>query len=319
MVQGTSEFGISAKFQEMLCFLAQEVVFEDAETIIKKVLNVAISAKQIQRLSEHHGEKLEQQQASVIEQDLPPAMLKEINEQDKVYMMMDGSMVFTREDGWKEMKVGRIFSSKDCVSIQENRNEITQSIYVCHFGEHKKFFEKWEAYVQPYKNKICIADGAKWLWNWVEDTHPEAVQILDFFHAVEKATLYAKEKYPDDKQRKQWIEQQKEKLRNNEVAIIIEELNTSTCSTQTGEKMRQDCLRYFQNNEKRMQYKTYLDNGYLIGSGAIEAAHRNVVQQRLKLSGQRWSIKGAQQIVNLRAYNKSNRWNEVVNLIKKSA
>lgn len=57
---------------------------------------------------------------------------------------------------------------------------------------------------------------------------------------------------------------------------------------------------------------------YLMGSGAIESAHRNVVQQRLKLSGQRWSKRGAQQIVNLRAYKKSNRWTELIDLIKKS-
>ena len=64
-----------------------------------------------------------------------------------------------------------------------------------------------------------------------------------------------------------------------------------------------------------MQYKTYQEVGYLIGFGAIEAAHHNVVQQRLKLSGQPWSEKGAQQIVNLRDYKKSNRWTEAVNLI----
>jgi hypothetical protein len=85
------------------------------------------------------------------------------------------------------------------------------------------------------------------------------------------------------------------------------------------EKSRIDVIRYYQNNIKRMNYKTYLENEYLIGSGAIEAAHRNVVQQRLKLSGQRWSAKGAQQIVNLRAYKKSERWNEVIQFIKSAA
>ena len=68
-----------------------------------------------------------------------------------------------------------------------------------------------------------------------------------------------------------------------------------------------------------MYYKTYKDNGYLIGSGAIESAHRNIIQQRLKLSGQRWSIGGAQQIMNLRAFYKSNRWNEVVDIVKNAA
>lgn len=68
-----------------------------------------------------------------------------------------------------------------------------------------------------------------------------------------------------------------------------------------------------------MLYQTYKMKGYIIGSGAIESAHRNVVQQRLKLSGQRWTIKGAQEIVNIRAYKKSNRWNELVDFIKNAA
>ena len=78
-------------------------------------------------------------------------------------------------------------------------------------------------------------------------------------------------------------------------------------------------MRYYQSNVRRMQYKTFVEKGYMIGSGAIESAHRNVVQQRLKLSGQRWSVKGAQQIVDLRACKKSNQWNTVVHLIKTAA
>ncbi len=68
-----------------------------------------------------------------------------------------------------------------------------------------------------------------------------------------------------------------------------------------------------------MLYKTYKDKGLLIGSGPIEAAHRNVIQQRLKLSGQKWSIKGAQAIANLRCYQKSCAWNIIDDLIKLAA
>ena len=68
-----------------------------------------------------------------------------------------------------------------------------------------------------------------------------------------------------------------------------------------------------------MMYGTYKEKGYIIGSGAIESAHRNVVQQRMKLSGQRWSVNGAQYIVNLRASKKSNQWSQIVDLIKQAA
>lgn len=93
-----------------------------------------------------------------------------------------------------------------------------------------------------------------------------------------------------------------------------------TITKTTEAKSTQDALvNYYTNNQKRMQYGTYKAKGYCLGSGAIGSAHRNIVQQRLKLSGQRWSLNGAQQIVNLRAYHKSNRWDEVVELIKIAA
>jgi hypothetical protein len=250
---------------------------------------------------------------------MEPPVLQLKAPQEPVYMMLDGSMVFTREEGWKEIKVGRIFNQSSCTPIQEHRNQIMQSLYMCHLGDHKAFLDKWESYTEAYPNRICIADGAKWIWNWVEDAYPQAVQILDFFHAVEKVGAYATIQYPDIVERSKWMECQKQRLRNNEAAQIIAELKSSISSNKEVEKARTDLIRYYENNLSRMQYKTCLEKGYLIGSGAIEAAHRNVIQQRLKLSGQRWSIKGAQQIANLRACKKSNRWNTVVDLINSAA
>ena len=166
---------------------------------------------------------------------------------------------------------------------------------------------------------VCIADGAKWQWNWVEDNYPDIVQILDFFHAIEKLGFYASLQFNDKEKRKKWMEIKKQQLLNNKVKTIINQLQKAKAISKEANKACTDVIRYFGNNIMRMQYKTYLEKGYLIGSGAIESAHRNVVQQRLKLSGQRWSMNGAQQIVNLRAYKKSNRWSDVVNIIKNVA
>lgn len=64
-----------------------------------------------------------------------------------------------------------------------------------------------------------------------------------------------------------------------------------------------------------MKYKSFLDKRLLIGSGAIESVHRDILQQRLKLSGQRWTKKGIQQIANLRILYKANRLNNQRNLL----
>jgi hypothetical protein len=276
---------------------------------------------QIQRVSEYYGEKIETEQQRYIEKgESAPSLIEEKkNKGNTVYVELDGSMLFTREEGWKEIKVGRVFAEKDCVEVQEKRNEIVKSQYVCHLGKAEEFLKKFECYVDDYKKKVCIADGATYIWNWADAKYPEMVQILDYYHAVEKLSGYATEEIPDEGQRKQWTEKQKKLLLDNQAETILKTIKQQKGRTDASEKQRKTVITYYENNLKRMQYKTFKEAGYMIGSGAIESAQRNVVQQRLKLSGQKWSIKGAQRIVNLRAYQKSERWDEVVEIVKKAA
>lgn len=66
-----------------------------------------------------------------------------------------------------------------------------------------------------------------------------------------------------------------------------------------------------------MKYHEYVKIGCgIIGSGAIESAHRTVVQKRMKQSGQRWSWQGAQHMLNLRVVRKNNDWNKIIELAK---
>ena len=70
-------------------------------------------------------------------------------------------------------------------------------------------------------------------------------------------------------------------------------------------------------NADRMDYKAYMKMGCgIIGSGAIESAHRKVIQKRMKQSGQRWSKEGAQNMLNLRVINCNHQWGKVVALTK---
>jgi hypothetical protein len=317
LAQTKSTFGISEKLQELMCLMGQNQVFEEGEALFSKMMGISVCGKQIQRVSEYYGQRIEETEAKSIEEGAPAPLVG--NEKGTTYVMADGSMLFTRENGWQEIKVARIFSQSDNVAIQKNRNEIAENLFVCHLGGFKGFLKKLEHYADDYKKKVCIADGAKWIWLWATATYPEMTQILDFFHVLEKLGEFASKQFVDEDIKQKWMSDQKERLLNNGVDEVIEILAQLKGRNKEAEKLRIDVVRYYQNNKVRMQYKTYLDAGYLIGSGPIESAHRNVVQQRLKLSGQRWSEKGAQQIVNLRAYHKSSRWSELVKLIKFAA
>ena len=59
-------------------------------------------------------------------------------------------------------------------------------------------------------------------------------------------------------------------------------------------------LGYFENNAPRMRYKWFRQCGLFVGSGAVESGCKAVIGQRLKLSGMRWTIRGADAIAALR-------------------
>ena len=96
-------------------------------------------------------------------------------------------------------------------------------------------------------------------------------------------------------------------------------LKASRAANTQAKLAKQKTIDYYIQHDERMQYKTYRNQGLLIGSGPIEAAHRSVIQQRMKLSGQKWSILGANAIATLRCYKASNHWDIVKNLIAKTA
>jgi hypothetical protein len=97
---------------------------------------------------------------------------------------------------------------------------------------------------------------------------------------------------------------------------VIETVKRLKPRSEDAKIYKQKLIDYYIEHEDRMLYKTYRDKGLLIGSGPIEAAHRSVLQSRMKLSGQKWSIDGANAMANLRCYKKSNAWAIVESIIK---
>ena len=60
-----------------------------------------------------------------------------------------------------------------------------------------------------------------------------------------------------------------------------------------------------------MRYAYFRDRGMFVGSGAVEAGCKAIIGQRLKLSGMRWSVRGATGILTLRCQQASNRWHQI--------
>jgi predicted CoA-binding protein len=307
-------FKISAYLQEQMCRLGTKMTFEESEEELNELLGIETNAKQIERLCHHYGEALNQINWREAYSDGIQLCIPFNRRQ---YVLMDGSMLLTRdkEQSWKEVKLCRMFYDSDRVeSVSKNRNIITDSCYVAHLGGHDVFLDKVLDVIAQGSPSVFIADGAKWIWNWVEDYYPKSIQILDFYHCKEHLYSFAKE-YFTEEEAPIWVEDGIEKLKTEQVDIFLKELEGLPEKNKNLLKSKNRLLNYLTNNKERINYGKFLRDGLLIGSGPIESANREVIQKRMKLSGQRWTVQGAEQMLNLRTCYKSGKLSVVRNLI----
>ncbi len=315
-------FKISVYLQELGCYMGQLNVFDQASATLEKLTGILLSDKQIERLCHYYG----QQQEAV-------APFEGLVAQDESlhYAMADGAMLLTREKDqegvskWAEIKLGRVFRADSHLSTgqsAQSRHWIKESQYVAHLGDCDAFFDRLMPLLDPLKKLIFVADGASWIWQRVENYYPDAVQILDYYHAVEHLWTFlacCDERFAAPEDKKRWAEEQKNLLLENHLQQVMDNIAQLNLKNSKAREEQRKLLTYYSNNQSRMCYGDYLSKGWLIGSGPIESAHREVIQKRMKRSGQRWTLQGAQQLANLRVAYKSNQWQQIIDSIKQCA
>lgn len=314
-------YQISPLMQEKMVYVGQMNCYEESAEILEKFLGIAVSTTQIQRVAKTYGSLLEQE---AIEAQTQPQEKRSVwvKKEDVVYAQADGSMILTREEDWKEVKVGRIFKSSDCVSVgqSEERGWIKGSEYEAYLGDYRQFARRFESKLDDYsglgERLVFISDGAVWIKNWITESYPAATQILDWYHCKEHLCEFAEKYFEDISERRNWIDKQADLLYNSQTLEVLRNIKSLNGITGEKRKAKELLLAYYQSNSYRMDYKRYRTLGAgIIGSGAIEAANRTVIQKRMKLSGQRWSIKGAQYMMQVRATKLSSKWEHIVELI----
>jgi len=210
---------------------------------------------------------------------------------------------------------GRIFQIPIQEAYAKKHPKIPQSEYVAYLGDDDTFLKRLDTHIPPVECPIFIADGATWSWDWIDHTYPNSLQILDFYHAMQYVWDFARVAMADPVHQKSWTDAIKHMLLDDRIKEVLRHFHLLKLNVQ-GEAlvMLERLIRYYQRNQHRMYYGFYRERKLMIGSGAIESAHREVIQQRLKRSGQRWSKPGAQQIAQLRVAKKSNHWQKVVSI-----
>lgn len=151
---------------------------------------------------------------------------------------------------------------------------------------------------------VAISDGGAGIEDWLTTNFPRAeAVILDFYHAAEHLCAWAKVLHADEAAANAVGAAWCHRLKHEGGTPVLADLQTLDLSdrSEAVREAHREVVVYFTNQVHRMDYPRYRDKGWPIGSGSVEAACKQVVNQRLKGTGMRWSEAGADAVCHLRA------------------
>jgi hypothetical protein len=207
----------------------------------------------------------------------------------------------------REVKVGTVFTHrKPDQPGQRPERDYDSTTYIADIVSAKEFGTRLRAEamrrgIAKAKTIVFLGDGARWVWELARINFPEAICILDYYHACEHLTLLSQALYGEGsalakKRFRQW----RKALLKDKITQIITQAKADLPTRVQNRKLAQKQIGCFQHNQSRMLYQTFRQAGCFIGSGVVEAGCKTVVGQRLKLSGLLWSRKGASDLLTIR-------------------
>jgi hypothetical protein len=293
----------------------------------EELTKVGVSKSSLGQLVKTYGGKIVgQQQAEAQAMVQPPAkdeliVPRQMPQPDSEVMVvsMDGAMVNIRGEGWKEVKTVAISTVETVTDEETGQPEVrlTRHSYRAGLWEAKEFAkQQWaegcQRGLERAKQIVSVNDGAVWIWLIVQMCWAPCVEILDWWHLVEKLWEVAPVWFGQEEAASiRWVESQKSHLWNSAVRQVIRAIRT-LCprGTPLPDKVR-TTVGYIFNHRRRMHYQQFREAGYPLGSGTVESACKLVMQERMKQAGMRWSRDGAQAMLALRSVLLSDRWNDV--------
>jgi len=171
------------------------------------------------------------------------------------------------------------------------------------------------------KEWIVVGDGARWIWNRIDDlieevgyTREQVTEVIDLYHARQKLYEFADAvKSFTDRQRRRWFGKMKRHLDKGN----IEEMEAEFARFYRGcnSKARRKIAAYFHKNANRMRYKEFKERGIPRGSGAVESCVRRLVNLRMKGNGIFWTLENSERLLTLRGQYLSGTWDDFVDRI----
>lgn len=148
-----------------------------------------------------------------------------------------------------------------------------------------------------------------------------AAIILDIIHVSEYVWDCANAVLGESSNlRTDWVREMLKDLLNSKTKKVIEDLEKIVAKTGLSKSKKekvQKAITYFTNHQHKMDYKTYIEKGYPVSSALVESNCKHLVKDRMELSGMRWSSKGAQNMMDMRAVKLNGDLPDFINFIER--
>ena len=312
----------SAALDELLALLgATQDSFAQAAQVLERLSAVHLAPNTVRDATEQLGTVLLAHQALPLEQRTPsqPCSSSAASKPARLYITMDGVMTHLRERGWSELKVGCCYqTSSHADRKRPGHVELrahTPSYLSTLEGAESFGWQLWQEAVRrgvlQAEEVVVLGDGAHWIWSIAERHFPGATQIVDWYHASGYIWSAASALWGEaGTERESWARSQLKLLWEGQVDEVVNELEQRHGQGEAVEAARS----YYHEHKRRMDYASYRARGMQIGSGSAESACKQLVTARLKGAGMIWQAAGAEAVAAVRAWLKSERWEEALRL-----
>jgi hypothetical protein len=319
---------MSGELERLAGMMGVERPFEQGSRLFEEMTLLSLSDHSLDKAAQAYGEEqMKRENEWETEAADMNRLLKHkrtVKPPRRLYGAIDGGRVRIRgEEGvedavWRELKVGAWFTTRAQPPTKPDGEWSIRAENIHYYADicEAETFSRlvwstsFQHHVQLAGELIILGDGARWIWDLVDEHYPHAIQIVDWFHACEYLDPVAKVAFHDQARREAWVAQTKTALWKGRLDEVI-----AACRQHVDPHRQDDpaqkAATYYTNNRHRMHYPTYRANGYHIGSGTIESGIKQIGTQRMKVAGAIWNFEPARKVAKARAAYLSDQWDEL--------
>lgn len=326
-VEGTE---YSPGVRRMMAVVGSETSFDQGREQLALLAGLPVTTKAVERHAEALGAEMVAQEQAALQRGLPVPLPPLAGPTVPVlYVEMDGTGVpvvsaetvgrvgkQTAQARTREVKLGCVFTQTTVDARGRPRREEGSTTYTGGIETAEEFGRRicFEAYQRGWnraQKKVVIGDGAPWIWNLTAEHFPEAIQIVDLYHARQHLWELAGKLWPsDDRRRRKWTRQQQKKLQAGRLESLRRGLRSLSPATPEAAELLRHTADYFAVNAPRMRYPAFRRQHLFVGSGVVEAGCKTLIGNRLKRSGMFWRVRAANAIIALRCHRLSGKFED---------